>query len=281
MLTLPHSQLNWKSVSVNAHIIIIFIHIINFHACSVVALAVISTQPIDMKVNKNDSALFNVTIMEDSDDDFTYQWQRNGSDLNVETSSKFDGVNSTELMVNNVQDEDEGGYRCVITNGAGDSVTSNEAILTVGKSQYNVYSNTASYFDIHWIYIVDLPATPTINEVSSESTSITITWEQDLSSDVFGYEIQYNFTIRECQDDSRNVWNVIISDGSLRNYTLVNSTDTPVEEDSDYFIMFTALNSDGKSEPVAIEIDTLAAGIQICSLSRVRTIPLGVLSLLM
>ena len=101
----------------------------------VVALAVISTQPIDMEVNVNDSAVFNVTIMEDSDGDFNYQWQRNGSDLNTETSGKFGGVKSTQLIVNNVQNEDEGSYRCVITNRAGDGVLSDEAILTVGKIQ--------------------------------------------------------------------------------------------------------------------------------------------------
>ena len=111
-------------------------------------------------------------------------------------------------------------------------------------------------------YVVDLPATPTIIKISSESTSITITWEQDLFSDVLGYEIQYNFTIRKCPGNSWNVWNVTISDSSLRNYTLVNSTVTPVEEDSDYFIMFSAVNSNGKSEPVTIETNTLASGIQ-------------------
>ena len=109
--------------------------------------------------------------------------------------------------------------------------------------------------------VVDLPAAPTIIDISSESSSITITWEQDLSSDVLWYEIQYNFTIRECPGNSRNVWNVTINDSSLRSYTLANSTDTPVEEDSDYFIMLTAVNSDGKSEPIVIETSTLAAGI--------------------
>ena len=84
-----------------------------------------------------------------------------------------------------------------------------------------------------------------------------------MSSDVLWYELEYNFTIRECQDNSGNVWNVRINDGSLRSYTLANSTDTPVEEDSDYFIMFTAVNSDGKSEPVTTETSTLATGIQI------------------
>ena len=84
-----------------------------------------------------------------------------------------------------------------------------------------------------------------------------------MSRDVLGYEIQYNFTIRECQESSEIFWNITINNSSLRNYTLVNSTDTPVEEDSDYFIMLTAVNSDGKNEPTTIETTTLAAGIQM------------------
>ena len=91
-----------------------------------------------------------------------------------------------------------------------------------------------------------------------------------MSSDVLSYEIKYNFTIRECSVSSGNVWNVTINDGSLRNYALVNSTDTPVEEDSDYFLMFSAVNSDGKSEPVTIETNTSATGIRMCT-SRVCT----------
>ena len=91
-----------------------------------------------------------------------------------------------------------------------------------------------------------------------------------MSSDVLGYEIQYNFTIRECPGNSWNVLNVTINDGSLRKYTLVNTSDTPVEEDSDYFLMFSAVNSDGKSEPTTTETNTSAAGIQMCT-SRVCT----------
>ena len=85
-------------------------------------------------VNRNDSVVFNVTVMKGFDDGFTYQWQRNGSDL-METLGKFEGVNTAELTVLDAQNEDEGSYTCVVTNGIGDNVTSNEAFLTVGKSQ--------------------------------------------------------------------------------------------------------------------------------------------------
>ena len=51
-----------------------------------------------------------------------------------EVAGKLEGVNSPTLKVFNAQVGDEGFYSCVVTNGAGDSETSNEALLyTVGK----------------------------------------------------------------------------------------------------------------------------------------------------
>ena len=85
-------------------------------------------------MDRNNSVVFNVTVMGGLDDEFVYQWQRNGSDI-LEISGKFEGVNTAELTVLDAQKEDEGSYWCVVTNGAGNIVTSNEVFLTVGKSQ--------------------------------------------------------------------------------------------------------------------------------------------------
>lgn len=80
-------------------------------------------------MSMNDTALFTVVA---TGDELIYQWQRDGSNL-MDTSGMLEGVTTATLMVLNVQGEDEGSYRCVVTNGAGDSVTSDDAILTVGK----------------------------------------------------------------------------------------------------------------------------------------------------
>ena len=49
-------------------------------------------------MDRNNSVVFNVTVMGGLDDEFVYQWQRNGSDI-LEISGKFEGVNTAELTV--------------------------------------------------------------------------------------------------------------------------------------------------------------------------------------
>ena len=107
---------------------------------------------------------------------------------------------------------------------------------------------------------------PVITNVSANTTSITINWNQNLSSDVFWYELQYNFTIEECYSENNtwsNEWIDIMINGSLTSYTLRNSSETLVEEDSAYNIFLTAVNSDGRSEASTTQISTLGAGMLI------------------
>ena len=57
-----------------------------------------------------------------------YQWQLD--DTNLVSSSEVSGITTNTLTINNVQENNEGMYRCVVTNDAGDT-TSNAAQLTV------------------------------------------------------------------------------------------------------------------------------------------------------
>ena len=97
----------------------------------------ITAGPVNITVNRNEANLvfFNVTLNEALGEEFTYQWLRNGSAL-MEMPGKFEGVNTSELMIIDARNEDEGSYQCVIGNGAGDNVTSNEAFLSVGKLSF-------------------------------------------------------------------------------------------------------------------------------------------------
>ena len=88
-------------------------------------------------MNRSEAGLvsFSVTIDEALGEEFTYQWLRNGSDL-MEMPGKIEGVTTLELTIRDARNEDEGSYQCVIFNGAGDSVTSDKAFLSVGKFSF-------------------------------------------------------------------------------------------------------------------------------------------------
>ena len=63
------------------------------------------------------------------------------------------------------------------------------------------------------------------------------------------YEIIYDHIVNECGGmGSFPTVTVVLDDGSLRRYTLTNSTSTPVEEDSMYFISLRAVNSVTRSD---------------------------------
>ena len=94
-----------------------------------VSPANIITHPYNQTVAEGDSVTFSVDA---SGDGLTYQWQRNG--INIEPSTgKFEGVSNYTLTVNNVQVEDTGLYKCIVYNEAGDGTTSDEAILQISK----------------------------------------------------------------------------------------------------------------------------------------------------
>ena len=109
---------------------------------------------------------------------------------------------------------------------------------------------------------VDIPAVPTITNVSSNSTSFTITWEQDPSGDnVTLYELYCIFSIRECPDEIISGWNVMIDNSSLRSFAVMSSVETPVEEDSVYNISLAAVNLAGrKFSPQFTILTTPGAG---------------------
>ena len=60
------------------------------------------------------------------------------------------------------------------------------------------------------------------------------------------YKIKYNFTVNECSSDNKGKSRQVIIpivNSSLRSYTINDSSDNPVEEDSIYNISLTAVNS--------------------------------------
>ena len=117
---------------------------------------------------------------------------------------------------------------------------------------------------IAFTVLASLPA-PINLSASAEATSISLTWEQPPNvNGVESYEITYNYTVHECKagsDQHFSTVNVTLP-GFLRSYTILNSTATPVEEDSTYTISLVAANnwSTGeRSEAATAAITTYTA----------------------
>ena len=87
----------------------------------------------------------------------------------------------------------------------------------------------------------------------SPATSISLSWNQPLGADaVTGYRIVYTYTINECLNEDERHFppvTVFLNNGALRSYTIINSSTSPVEEDSNYVITMTAVNSVTESNP--------------------------------
>lgn len=101
------------------------------------------------------------------------------------------------------------------------------------------------------------------------TTSILLTWEQPEGS-VDSYILNYEFSVNECSGNEGTFPPVTetIDDGSLRMYTIENSADTPVEEDSMYSsITLRAVNTVDTSEPSnSATANTMTAGEYYCVL---------------
>lgn len=85
--------------------------------------------------------------------------------------------------------------------------------------------------------------------VNSTATSISLTWDQLQGADaVDGFEINYSFTIIECDVNGNTEVAVMVPDGTVREHIIINSSTTPIEEDSMYTISLTAMNTVNSSE---------------------------------
>ena len=93
---------------------------------------VITTQPVDWQdISEGSNVPFVVTVTGSS---LTFQWQKDGLNINSADTVKYSGVTTNHLIVLNVGTSDNGVYRCVVTNPAAPAgVTSGDATLDVCK----------------------------------------------------------------------------------------------------------------------------------------------------
>ena len=75
------------------------------------------------------------------------------------------------------------------------------------------------------------------------------------------YRIVYTYTVNECVGEDNRPFpavTVVLNDGALRRYTIMNSPTSLVQEDSNYLITVTAVNSVTESNPSSTVITTTA-----------------------
>ena len=111
-----------------------------------------------------------------------------------------------------------------------------------------------------------LPAPTNLMASSPTATSITVTWERPEGADaVDSYEINYQYIIEECYNyDTFPTVTVSVANSSLRRYTLSNSSSIPVEEDSLFRILLTAVNNVTRSVPSQYIMTTTAEAGMNC-----------------
>ena len=88
------------------------------------------------------------------------------------------------------------------------------------------------------------------------------------------YMLYYEYTISQCSGNEGEYPPVTIriSDGSLREYTIENSSDTPVEEDSEYSaITLRAVNTVDTSEPSNSVTTTTGTASEYCCVLSIET----------
>ena len=121
----------------------------------------------------------------------------------------------------------------------------------------------------HLLYTLAAPLPSPTNLIVSRrspATSIGLIWDQPLGADaVTSYRIVYSYTVNECTGENRPFppVTVVLNDGALRGYIIMNNHTSPVEEDSNYLITVSAINSVTESNPSNTAFTTTAEAGEI------------------
>ncbi|HML74157.1 MAG TPA: hypothetical protein PKB02_06645 [Anaerohalosphaeraceae bacterium] len=107
--------------------------------------------PVDAFAFEGESATFNVEATDPLNGTITYQWyydpdaEVDGNEVQLPEGSKYEGVNTATLKVNNVAEADKGAYLCGVANSTQFVVYSKTANLYVKKTMAHWTLDVASY----------------------------------------------------------------------------------------------------------------------------------------
>ena len=105
------------------------------------------------------------------------------------------------------------------------------------------------------IFVVGRPSQPTSLKIAYVNASIiAITWNASDNDIVYGYELEYDYHIRQCPDNTGMTKSINISN-NINSYPLGD-----LEEDSEFNISLIAFNPAGESEPAIITATTSTSG---------------------
>ena len=164
-----------------------------------------------------------------------------GATLNYMSLMTTDNQNeytSVADVVSNVQSE-QISFQCAA------SLDSDSPFITASESRAANVS----------VFVVGRSSQPNGLNISIGSTNVEITWSTRDSDIVYGYELQYNYHIRQCPINAGMMLSSINISNSTNSYTLED-----LEEDSELNISLIAFNPAGRSEPANLVATTLSSG---------------------
>ncbi|MBR6628066.1 MAG: BspA family leucine-rich repeat surface protein [Lachnospiraceae bacterium] len=152
----------------------------------------IASHPVSVSVSEGSNATFKVKA---SGDGLKYQWQFRKSDADSWINSGMTGSNTDSITVQGTAARNGYQYRCVITDGSGNKVTSNGATLTVNSG----------------VIITAQPENQSVREGTNATFSVTAT----------GSKLSYQWQFRKSDTDS---WKNSGMTGSNTNNITVQGT---------------------------------------------------------
>ena len=166
-----------------------------------------------------------------------------GATLNYTYPMMMDNPNeyvSVADVVSNIQSE-RISFQCAA------SVDSDSPFITASESRAETVN----------VFVVGRPSQPTgLNVLSVGSTNIELTWSTIIRDGdiVYGYELQYEYDIKQCPNNTGMTRSIDISNSTIYH----NISD--LEEDSEFNISLSAFNPAGRSDTAIVLATTLTSG---------------------
>ena len=173
--------------------------------------------------------------------------------VNIAWSEPIQNYTSPEFMTENSQTNEYSSIATFISDVQSEFVCFH-CTANVGSMSPFITTSESEAANIS-IFVVGKPSQPTSLKISYVNTSIiAITWNTSDGDIVYGYELEYDYHIRQCPDNTGMTKTINVSNNT-NSYTLQD-----LEEDSEFNISLIAFNPAGESEPVIITATTSTSG---------------------